>query len=380
MIQRLFYELEDNPQRIFYESELLRRYPSEFHQWQQTGWVVRAPILAPGDYYAGNNDGLLLIVENEDGTLEGIDEYDPEFDPIPLAAQDLVGWKLDLHACAAEFQGASGLRGRPGPLDDRLFFLGEKLLEDSRIAVVLGLFGSDANALQNMRCVSNLLSDNYQCFVVVCPSYAPTPEASRQLNGLNVRVVQMQPAAPFVLDLETLPQSPRVRGPRTWLNEEEEMEFQRQRFNYRLPIYVTAQEKARNSTLVLLDGHELILPLAPFKLFIWILGGLFQDSSGFVAWDELTYSTGELREEHIVPTGIEQALNRLRTRFESPVGAGLKGTEFIEQRRRKVRVSTHKRYVTYDLQGLLTHNDEVIRLLAARLPDDPVHNVEAWVT
>src|SRR5918992_1034668 len=90
MIQRLFYELEDNPQRIFYESELLRRYPSEFHQWQQTGWVVRAPILAPGDYYAGNNDGLLLIVENEDGTVEGIDEYDPEFDPIPLAAQDLV--------------------------------------------------------------------------------------------------------------------------------------------------------------------------------------------------------------------------------------------------------------------------------------------------
>lgn len=378
MIQRLFDELEHNPHRVFYERELLSHYLSEFHQWQQVEWVVRVPILGPGDYCAGTNDGMLLIVETEDGNLEGVDEYDPEVDPIPLAAQDLIGWKLDLHACAAEFQRCSGLRGRTGALDDRLFYLGEKLLGDSKIAVVLGLFGSDTNALQSMRSLSNLVSDSYQYFAVVCPSYAPTPEANRQLNGLNVRVIQMHPEAPFVLDLATPPQSPRVRGPRILLNEEEEMEFQRQGFHYRLPINVTAREKGRNSTLVLLDGHELALPLAPFKLFIWILGGLFHDSSGFVAWDELTYSTGELREEHIVPQGVDQALNRLRARFESPVGASLKGTKFIEQRHRRVRISTHKRFVTYDLQGLLTHNDEVIRLLAASLPDDPLHNVEAW--
>ncbi|MFQ6026806.1 MAG: hypothetical protein ACE5Q6_04740, partial [Dehalococcoidia bacterium] len=80
---------------------------------------------------------------------------------------------------------------------------------------------------------------------------------------------------------------------------------------------------------------------------------------------------------HIVPEGTEQALRRLRERFESPVGASLKGTEFIEQDRGRVRISTHRRYVTYDLRGLLGHRDEVVRLLAARLPDDPENNVES---
>ena len=201
MIQRLFYELEHNPHRVFYERELLSHYSSEFHQWQQVGWVVRVPILGPGDYHASNNDGMLLIVDNEDGSLEGVDEDDPEFDPVPLAAQDLIGWKVNLYACADEFQRCSGLRGRPGVLDDRLFYLGEKLLGDSNIAVVLGLFASEGNALQSMCCLSNLLSDSYQCFVVVCPSYVPTPELNRQLSSLHVRVVQMHPEAPFVLDL-----------------------------------------------------------------------------------------------------------------------------------------------------------------------------------
>lgn len=378
MIPWMLEQLERDPHAVFTQRKLGEGFPEEFQQARQQGLVRRvAGPPSPGQEgsYRHPSGGTWVVVAVEGG-YEAFDDEDPENDAVIVEVQDLILWTIDLESWARAFQEASGVHGRPGPLNDELYFLGERLIKESRTAVVLGLVSNEDIALRSLRSLSSLISEPYDWFLVVCPSYAPTPSIKRELSALKIQVVRMNQEDPLILDLKAGPRMRSVRGPRVILTEEEENEVQRQGFNYRLPLHITAREKSRNGTEVLLDGNPVVLPLAPFRLFLWIVGGLFQAADGFVAWEDIKYSTGDLREEGIVPDGLDQALRRLRERFESPVGSMLKGTRFIEQKRRRVRLSTHKGYVTYDLRGLLTHPDSLVRELATRLPDDPEHNVE----
>ncbi|MFQ6029244.1 MAG: hypothetical protein ACE5Q6_17340, partial [Dehalococcoidia bacterium] len=312
--------LERNPHAVFTQLELASRFPEEF-QRAKDGRQVRRVTAPPSPGESGayvHPSGRTYVVVPVPGGWEAFDDEDPEEDPIRVSSEDLVRWTLGLEALAQRIQKASGLHGRPGSLDDHQFFLGEKLFEDTRVAVVLGLFSNEDIALRSMRSLSNLMRDSYGYFVVVCPSYNPTPEVDRELDSLDIEVIQMRPDDPFVLDLKTGPRRAKVRGPRIVLAEGDEKEFQQQGFNYRLPIHVTAREAGHNSTVLLVDGNEISLPLAPFKLFMWILGGLFHDPSGFISWDELKNFTEDLWERSRTGEGSHEAI------YNDPVPAATK--------------------------------------------------------
>jgi len=196
--------LEKNPHALFEDWELKRQDPAAFEAAKREGLVRRLPAPRAGESYVDPSGRLLTVVANPDGTLEAIDEDDPEFDPIELAPDDLAQWRLDLEALAERFQKANGLRGAPGRVHDRLFFLGDGERNGVRASFVLGLLHERRSAQTILLSLPNLLPATSHRLAVVCPTFAPAPSDLRQLESLNISVVRLGDHDPFLLDDPTI--------------------------------------------------------------------------------------------------------------------------------------------------------------------------------
>jgi hypothetical protein len=154
--------------------------------------------------------------------------------------------------------------------------------------------------------------------------------------------------------------------PRIELSEEEEAEFRQARYRSRLTIQITGQMTGRKSNIVLVDGKEAILDDADFIVFLRLALEVLQSDDGFLSELHLTSVEDLDGEVELMPAGFDQAVGRLRKGFRGRL-KDLKHTEFIEVQRRRVRLSTHRRYILWNDKTLRQHGDERVRLLADRM-------------
>jgi hypothetical protein len=173
-------------------------------------------------------------------------------------------------------------------------------------------------------------------------------------------------------------QTPAARAspqlPLVILSEEEEKEYELYRFKSRLPVHLTGQTEGRKSNVVIIGGHEVILPDAQFKLFLRLVVALYESDDGFVYRGRMNEKGGLADEGIYFAEQLDQAVSRLRYRL-APALEGLKGTEYIQVQRRKIRLSIHRAFVSADREILLRHPNRKIRSLAARLPEDSAHSL-----
>jgi hypothetical protein len=150
------------------------------------------------------------------------------------------------------------------------------------------------------------------------------------------------------------------------LSPEEEEEFQRYQFNCRIPIYMSGATTSRASNQINIGGLTLSVPDSEFLLFIRLVVALQESNEGYV--ERGNQRGGGLVDEGIYPPdSVEPATGRLRS-WLKPGLQGLKPTDFIQVHRKRVRLSTHRKYVMADRSRLMNHLDARIRALAARLP------------
>lgn len=170
----------------------------------------------------------------------------------------------------------------------------------------------------------------------------------------------------------------RLFGPQlqATLTDAEEKECTSQRFKSRLPIEITGHTEARKGNVVKIAEAEVVLPDALFRLFLRLIVALYETSDGFLCRNDLRYGEGSDSEFTLAPEGLDQAVSRLRTCVR-PALKGLKPTQFIEFKRKRLRLSTHRAYVIANKQRLVNHPNEVIRSLAARLPTEKQGTPEA---
>lgn len=136
----------------------------------------------------------------------------------------------------------------------------------------------------------------------------------------------------------------------------------------RLPIEITGQVAARKSNEVKIAGTRVTLPNADFLLFLRLVIALVETEDGFLARD--IFSVGGSSEAEVYsPEFIDRALYRSRSKLR-PVLQGLDDKQFIQVQNKKIRLSTHRRYIQVDRLRLLNHSDARIQDLAARLPGD----------
>jgi hypothetical protein len=183
--------MEKVPFAVFPERDLIARDPAEFERLKRERLVRRLPGAGVGDSYSGPSGRLLTVVANPDGSLEAIDDEDPEFGPVPVEPADSSSWQLDLEAVARRVQQANGLSGQPEPLDDRLFFLGEAEHDGLRVAFILGLFPDASSAWPLLAGLPSLLPSGYGRIVVVTPRLDLPPTDRRRLEPLGVLVVPL---------------------------------------------------------------------------------------------------------------------------------------------------------------------------------------------
>jgi hypothetical protein len=152
------------------------------------------------------------------------------------------------------------------------------------------------------------------------------------------------------------------------LTTEEELESRKQGFKGAFPVQITGRQELRTSNVVKIGATEILVPGAEFRLLLRLVVALFQNDDGFVPKGNL--QGGGLGEEGIYPPHeLEQAVSRLRSRLR-PGLQDLDAKRYVEVRRGRIRLSTHRKFVIVDRLQLLAHDDELVRRLARQLPEN----------
>jgi hypothetical protein len=146
----------------------------------------------------------------------------------------------------------------------------------------------------------------------------------------------------------------------------EEARFTAEGFNSRLLIQIDGRLSGRKSNLVLVGGEAVSIDDANFVLLLRLILQLWTTSDGYLRLLDIRRDVTFGAEQGLIPDGLPQALSRLRKYFRGRVGS-LSHREFIENKRGRVRLSTHPRLVMVDCGALANHDNELVQKLAARI-------------
>jgi hypothetical protein len=188
--------LEKNPHALFEEWELKRQDPAAFEAAKREGLVRRLPAPRAGESYVDPSGRLLTVLANPDGTLEAIDEDDPECQPVPVALSKVASWTVNVDALCRRFREVNGLSGTSGRLHERLHLLGD--LSPDR-AVVLAFLPDERSGVPLLMSLPSLAPTASREFFVVVPSLAPPPSEQRRLESLHIWVRALRSDDPFAL-------------------------------------------------------------------------------------------------------------------------------------------------------------------------------------
>ncbi len=195
MIRWMLERLERDPHAVFYEKEILERFPANFDAAVKSRLLRRVPI---GQTYGYGLPRPRMLEDLGGGTYEAIDDEDPEEAPILLTEADVRRWRLDLYEVAGAFRNRNGLTGEVGSLGDCLYYLGEA----QGVGVVLGLMHEPKGAQAILLSLAALVPKKHMRTLVVCPRFVPAPNDARRLESEGIELLRLDDGDP--LDLEAL--------------------------------------------------------------------------------------------------------------------------------------------------------------------------------
>jgi hypothetical protein len=362
LIDWILHELEKQPTRLFYEKELQTQDAQEFARLREDRLLEYVQPDQTSEAY-GLNQRMPLTVARIAGQLWGIDEDEPEADPVALQRSDLGKYKLSLERFVDKLREANGLSGARFQLDRRLVLAGEKAVGGRRIAFVFALLDSDRRAESLLLSLPAPLGRRVDTFVVVTPSYVVgSASLGSQLEALRIYVIPFSTAEDLTVDLSALFKEAPVSIALPKLAAQQERDYQLYGYKCRLAIHITGEVTKAGNNVVLVGDTPVGIGDVPFLLFLRLVIGLCQDKIGAVSKVELK-SEGYLSED-----GEFQSIGRLRQCFVRALG-GLDPKAFIEGYRPKtLRVSVHPHLVSWDKRKLVAHDNFRVRGLAEQLP------------
>ena len=345
MIEWILHELEMQPNRLFYVRELAGSDEDEFSR------LKREKVLAyvqPDERNAtyGFHRSEPLTVTRIGAQYWGISEDDPEADPVPLSRVDLGRYKFLVDHFATRLQVANDLSGSLCQLDQRQFFLGEKMVDHKRIAFIFGLFNSDSQAQNLLLSLRGRLGLKLDYIVVITPSYSVSSLLlASQLERMQTSVVPLKATRNFRVDIATL-----IKIERS-LTADQEKDYETYRYQCRLPVHITGEVTSTGNYLVRVGENIVEIGEVPFRLFLRLILELKGNKTG-------TVSKVKLKAEGYLSEDAEfQSVGRLRSCFVRALD-GLDPKEFIEAYQPKtLRLSVHPDLVSLCNGRLLNQNN-----------------------
>lgn len=373
MIAWMLEQMEKIPSYCFSRTELLGRSRSEFNKLRSEGFLE---IIHPDEdemsYPCPVRDcgnGCPMEVERRGKEYYAVCPVDDEVEPLPLTADNIARYRLNLATIIDRFRQVNELAGRPSYLDRRLFYLGETRACGLNLGVILALFGTEMTAVRQLLALPNMLSGRLDRFLVVFP----TLEIKEQAALVRLEKFEIYPINLSEEDFFRIDYSPAIRrtAPRpvqVTLTPDEDRQFDLREFKSRLPIEITGEIEKRSSNIILIGGAKVSLGDAPFALFLRLAVELFKGGDGCVSKGDPVFGGGLIAEGILPASGMDQAIQRLREKL-APALQGLPSNQFIEAYRPKhLRLSTHPAYVRYEKGKLLDHAEDKIVTCARYFP------------
>jgi len=154
----------------------------------------------------------------------------------------------------------------------------------------------------------------------------------------------------------------------TELAPEDEAAIEKQRFRSRLRIHLTGEGAGQTSNLVRVEGSKVVLYDSNLALVLRLVIGLYESDDGYVPLGSMKGGGGLAKEGLAFEEDLHNLIHRVRMSFRSALGE-LSEKQFIEVNRKRIRLSTHKRFVTWDEERLLNHPNTRVQGLFRRLLD-----------
>jgi len=361
MIDWILQQLEKQPSRLFYEKELMEKDAAEFAILKEERLLTYVQTDERFEAYGLGRARPLTVIKIS-GQLYGIDDEDPDVDPIPLKKSDLAKYRFCLDQFANRLLLANNLFGVSFRLDRRQFFLGKKTVNQQRVAFVFGLFDSDKRAQTPLLSLPAQLGHRVDSVVVITPSYeVGSASLTSQLDMMQIHVVAHRATEDWKVDTSSLAKEVPHGLAVARLTVEQESDYELYGYKCRLPIYVSGRTSESGSNLVEVGDNFVEIGDTPFRLFLRLVLELRRDKMGTVS------KIGLKSEGYLSEDGEFQSIGRLRHCFIRALG-DLNPKKFIEAYRPKtLRLSVHPELVTWDQQKLLEHDDARVRGLVEKL-------------
>ncbi len=360
MLDWIMSELEKEPTSHFYLKDLEARDITAFNKLKAEKLLTFVPLDEKSESF-GRELKEPLTIENIGGTMYGIDEQDPDADPRPLTLQDMTRYKFALDRFSSMLREANKLTGTQGPLDKRLYVIGNGDIYGKKIACVLGFLDSDKMAQNLLLSLRSQLSPDTDLIAVVTPHFIIESEVIRaQLARLGIYRVSIADTETLKIDMADLYHGLSISPGQVLLSQEEKDEAARQGYRLELPVYIAGTEEKWNTTLVIVNGCRVPLGDGPFILFLRMFVHLREKPGGSLT------KAGLVTGGYLKRSRQEQIISDLRKAFDRATQG--RGAELIESSGRgMIRLSIHPHLIKYNTEALKRHRLEKVRRLAERL-------------
>jgi hypothetical protein len=243
-----------------------------------------------------------------------------------------------------------------------MYYAGERIIDGSRVALVLAFIDQEQNAEDLFLGLPARLP-GHDHFIVVTQSFKVGRVALRtQLEAMHVHVMPLEDIKNLKLDMSLFAATKSHSEPVGVLNAKEEEEFIDRHYKCHLPIRITNETIKWHRNKIMVNGFPVLFGDSLFLLFLRLVLGMRNSENGAV-------TKAGLRSGGFIKAGSEdQTIGHLRAAFAGVLG-DVSPYDFIENYGHgMIRLSTHPALVKYDKQKLKGHYNPKIKKIAEMLP------------
>lgn len=308
------------------------------------------------------------IVEMDD-KLFAICPKDTEVDPIPLTKEDISKYSFSLDTFTKAIREANRFTGDSYLLSQRLYFFGERIIQDTNTVFILAMFPNIKSAEPHLLSLPARIPPYYQQMVVITPSLHLTQASIyTKLRAASITPVVL-PASFGQRDFrisylaalrKRLPAG--VSSQEADLTDKQFGDYDQHTYLCRDCLHVPGTVSRHRSNEILLNGNKISLGDSLFALLLRFMVELKKGNGGWV-------NSPALQAEGLISDSAHyQPYSNLRTDLKGSLREK-DGKKFVEASgSKRYRISTHPDFVTYDKVRLLNHPDLDIRDLTEKLP------------
>lgn len=371
MIAWLLKKLEENPTTLFRKADLLKKSKSQFEKLKKQGFLTFSQPDPHHETYPCNlpcaNTCPMEVIEME-GKLFAICPKDTEVDPIPLTKDDISKFRFSLGALIKAIRQANSFTGDTYSITSRLYFIGERVVNELNTAFILALFPNVGSAEPHLLSLLARIPTNYGRMVLVTPSLSLTQDpvysklraASIFPSTIPSSFGQCNCKINYLTALKRrLPAG--VSSDTPSLTDGQLADYQKHAYHCQDRLHIPGTFPHKRSNEIFLNGNKLSLGDSLFALLLRFVVELKKGKGGWV-------NIHTLASERVIADPMKyQIYSNLRSAVEGSL-LDKDRQKFIQNDGSKnYRISAHPDFVTYDKERLLNHPDPDIRGLAKRL-------------